>query len=396
MEYGLKRNGKPGKSGTKRTALIGFAVLMVGLGISDSLRGIFSTILQEHFRLDARGLSNIIMASYAGNLCFLLLGGRLMDRFDRKKAFLGILAVWMAALLLFLLTDSFWVLLAGMFLAMGASTLLNTTINLMTPLLFLTSPGFVVNFLFFTQGIGTSGGQSLIGNAAEGFGSWKLVNGILLAVGAAAFLIIMRLEIPNAGGKKAKKASMAGLMKNSTVWIMILAFGLYFIAEHGILNWFVVYGTEALGMERGAASNYLALFYGGITVGRLVFAPFIDRLGPFRSIAVFGAAGAVLYAAGILSGQAVWLMSVSGLFFSIVYPTLVMSIGKLNPPEVVSTVSGFIISAASLFDIGFNYVFGNLAGAVGYGASFLIMPASMVLFVILYFICFRKKIMGRG
>ncbi|MCD7997695.1 MAG: MFS transporter [Clostridiales bacterium] len=393
MEYGLKRNGK---TGTKRTALIGFAVLMVGLGISDSLRGIFSTILQEHFQLDARGLSNIIMASYAGNLCFLLLGGRLMDRFDRKKAFLGILAVWMAALLLFLLTDSFWVLLAGMFLAMGASTLLNTTINLMTPLLFLTSPGFVVNFLFFTQGIGTSGGQSLIGNAAEGFGSWKLVNGILLAVGAAAFLIIMRLEIPDAGGKKAKKASMAGLMKNSTVWIMILAFGLYFIAEHGILNWFVVYGTEALGMERGAASNYLALFYGGITVGRLVFAPFIDRLGPFRSIAVFGAAGAVLYAAGILSGQAVWLMSVSGLFFSIVYPTLVMSIGKLNPPEVVSTVSGFIISAASLFDIGFNYVFGNLAGAVGYGASFLIMPASMVLFVILYFICFRKKILGRG
>lgn len=396
MEYGLKRNGKPGKPGTKRTALIGFAVLMVGLGISDSLRGIFSTILQEHFQLDARGLSNIIMASYAGNLCFLLLGGRLMDRFDRKKAFLGILAVWMAALFLFLLTDSFWVLLAGMFLAMGASTLLNTTINLMTPLLFLTSPGFVVNFLFFTQGIGTSGGQSLIGNAAEGFGSWKLVNGILLAVGAAAFLIIMRLEIPDAGGKKAKKASMAGLMKNSTVWIMILAFGLYFIAEHGILNWFVVYGTEALGMERGAASNYLALFYGGITVGRLVFAPFIDRLGPFRSIAVFGAAGAVLYTAGILSGQAVWLMSVSGLFFSIVYPTLVMSIGKLNPPEVVSTVSGFIISAASLFDIGFNYVFGNLAGAVGYGASFLIMPASMVLFVILYFICFRKKILGRG
>ena len=95
----------------RRIALIGFAILMVGLGISDSLRGIFSGIFQTHFALTAKGLSTIIAVSYAGNLCFLLAGGRIMDKIDRKKAFLGFLAVWMCAMLVFLLTDNYYALL---------------------------------------------------------------------------------------------------------------------------------------------------------------------------------------------------------------------------------------------------------------------------------------------
>ena len=94
----------------RRIALIGFAILMVGLGISDSLRGIFSGIFQTHFALTAKGLSTIIAVSYAGNLCFLLAGGRIMDKIDRKKAFLGFLAVWMCAMLVFLLTDNYYAL----------------------------------------------------------------------------------------------------------------------------------------------------------------------------------------------------------------------------------------------------------------------------------------------
>lgn len=164
----------------RRIALIGFAILMVGLGISDSLRGIFSGIFQTHFALTAKGLSTIIAVSYAGNLCFLLAGGRIMDKIDRKKAFLGFLAVWMCAMLVFLLTDNYYALLVGMFLAMGASTLLNTSITLITPFIFATSPAMIVNVLFFTQGIGTSGGQSLIGNLANDFGGWKVVTGVLL------------------------------------------------------------------------------------------------------------------------------------------------------------------------------------------------------------------------
>ena len=220
----------------RRIALIGFAILMVGLGISDSLRGIFSGIFQTHFALTAKGLSTIIAVSYAGNLCFLLAGGRIMDKIDRKKAFLGFLAVWMCAMLVFLLTDNYYALLVGMFLAMGASTLLNTSITLITPFIFATSPAMIVNVLFFTQGIGTSGGQSLIGNLANDFGGWKAVTGVLFAIGVLAFLIILKLQIPDSGEvKKAEKDRQGRKMKGNYLWIvMVVIFGVYFIAEHGM------------------------------------------------------------------------------------------------------------------------------------------------------------------
>ena len=117
---------------------------------ANSLRGIFSTIFQEHFSLTTTQLGLIVTASYIGNLVFLLVGGNLSTRFSKKRVLQVLILIWMAALALFAFTSNYTVLLIGMALALGSSTLLNTTMNLITPLLFATAPGFFVNFLFFT------------------------------------------------------------------------------------------------------------------------------------------------------------------------------------------------------------------------------------------------------
>ena len=59
---------------TNRLTFAAFVVLMVGLGSSDSLRGIFSTIFQQHFALSTTQLGLIVTVSYIGNLVFLLVG----------------------------------------------------------------------------------------------------------------------------------------------------------------------------------------------------------------------------------------------------------------------------------------------------------------------------------
>ena len=65
------------KKWSSRLTFFAFVVLMVGLGSNDSLRGIFSTIFQEHFSLTTTQLGLIVTASYIGNLVFLLVGGNL-------------------------------------------------------------------------------------------------------------------------------------------------------------------------------------------------------------------------------------------------------------------------------------------------------------------------------
>lgn len=379
---------------TNRLTFAAFVVLMVGLGSSDSLRGIFSTIFQQHFALSTTQLGLIVTVSYIGNLVFLLVGGNLSARFAKKRVLQVLMLIWMAALALFALTDSYPVLLVAMALVMGSSTLLNTTMNLITPLLFTAAPGFFVNFLFFTQGIGTSGSQFFLGSMADGFPFWQYTNLGLLVLGAAAFGMLLFCQVPEepAVAPGALPQAEGRLTDRLGVVVpFVLVFGFYFITEHGVMNWLVAYGTTGLEMTQTAASRYLSVFYGGVMLGRLVLSPLVDKLGVIRSMQLFGVISGVLYVAGSLGGAALMpLWAASGFFLSILYPTLVMSIRLYFPAQQVSGAAGTIISIASLADILFNVGFGRLVDLAGYRLSICVLPVSMVLFLITFLLFTRK------
>lgn len=379
---------------TNRLTFAAFVVLMVGLGSSDSLRGIFSTIFQQHFALSTTQLGLIVTVSYIGNLVFLLVGGNLSARFAKKRVLQVLMLIWMAALALFALTDSYPVLLVAMALVMGSSTLLNTTMNLITPLLFTAAPGFFVNFLFFTQGIGTSGSQFFLGSMADGFPFWQYTNLGLLVLGAAAFGMLLFCPVPEepAVAPGALPQAEGRLTDRLGVVVpFVLVFGFYFIAEHGVMNWLVAYGTTGLEMTQAAASRYLSVFYGGVMLGRLVLSQLVDKLGVIRSMQLFGVISGVLYVAGSLGGAALMpLWAASGFFLSILYPTLVMSIRLYFPAQQVSGAAGTIISIASLADILFNVGFGRLVDLAGYRLSICVLPVSMVLFLITFLLFTRR------
>ena len=374
-----------------------FGVLMLGLGSSDSLRGIFSPVFQEHYSVGGRGLSMMVVISYVGNLLFLSVGGKMMDTFDRKKVAMGMLGIWMAAVLLNVLTDSYPMILLSMFLALGASTMLNTTVNLLTPMVCAGYAGMMVNIFFFIQGIGTSGSQFLLGRFAFSYDGWKMINGVLFAVGLVSLGLFAMVNLkpekikpekikPKTIQKK-KPQDMPGA---SIFWLLVLMMGFYFIGEHGIMNWMLTYCMNALQMPSHTASTYLSIFWGGMTVGRLVFAPVVQKLGVRKSLKYFGGAGTVLFVTGVLSGsKGVILLSSSGLLISILYPTMVLFFQQIYPVSVVATKTGAIISAATIADIVFNAGFGALSDSMGIQISFLILPVCMVLYYCFYLLLLR-------
>ena len=330
-----------------------FGVLMLGLGSSDSLRGIFSPVFQEHYSVGGKGLSMMVVISYVGNLLFLSVGGKMMDTFDRKKVAMGMLGIWMAAVLLNVLTDSYPMILLSMFLALGASTMLNTTVNLLTPMVCAGYAGMMVNIFFFIQGIGTSGSQFLLGRFAFSYDGWKMINGVLFAVGLVSLVLfaMVNLKPEKIKPKTIQKKKPQDMPGASIFWLLVLMMGFYFIGEHGIMNWMLTYCMNALQMPSHTASTYLSIFWGGMTVGRLVFAPVVQKLGVRKSLKYFGGAGTVLFVTGVLSGsKGVILLSSSGLLISILYPTMVLFFQQIYPVSVVATKTGAIISAATIAD----------------------------------------------
>lgn len=384
---------KPRKKESSRNALlfISFMLIMIAMGANDSLRGIFAMVFKEHFSLSTTQVSVIITVSYLGNLVFLFLGGAFIDRFRKKQVFISILLIWMTGIALFILTDNYLVLLAGMFLCVGASTLINTTINILVPVIFTASPGLIVNILYFVQGIGTSSSQNGIGRLSASFTTWKYINIGLAVLALSGLLFLFFQEIPDVKGEKKEAVSYKDIIKTPAFAFFVMLFGFYFIAEHGILNWFLIYGTRELQNTTKESAGYLSVFFGGITLGRLILAPAVHKLGASKSIGIFGGIGAFFYIAGILSGgKWIALLSISGLSISIVYPTLVLMIRNYFKAEGIATATGAIISMATVCDIGFNAAFGRLTDLVGLRESFYILPASILLFCLLYLVFLIK------
>ena len=384
---------------------LSFGIVMAGLGANDALRGVFSPIFESHFELTSVQISMIIVMSYAGNLIFLWAGTRLADRFEKKKVMMGILLVWMAALLVYVTTDNYYVLLVTMLFTMGASTLMNTMINLFVPMYF-AAPGLIVNTLFFVQGIGTTGSQMILGQVATGFSWWQRTNLLLFGLGLVGLIlflfagkkaVVLKPETANASAdsnaanSKDSDKKQKVQMNSPILWLLVLVFGFYFIGEHGVLNWLLLYCKDQFNMDSSQASIYLSMFSGTMMVGRLVMAPLVQKWGPSRSIQIFGGIGTLLYAVGIFCGKpTLMLVGISGLFVSILYPTLLLFVQQYYPSSIASTATGTVISIATVFDIAFNLLFGNIIDQIGYHIGFMILPVSMIIFYLIVNFLIKK------
>lgn len=385
--------------------LLVFMLIMVALGISDSNRGVFSSIFERELRLTKPQLSLIVTVSYVGNLLFMLFGGKIADRMDRKKACMGILGLWTAAQILFACTDAYPWLLVGMFVSMGASTLMNTMINILSPFFFGAMAGLYVNVLFFVQGIGTSGNQKITGTLADSYSQYRLLCLGMAVVGVVSLLILSRTKFEKTGegvksGEERPRVSgaeeKAGERRMAAVSGMVLAmglvFGFYFVAEHGIMNWWSMYCSQGLGLDNSMASTSVSLFFGTMTAGRLLMAPVVQKLGSRRSILILGGAGTLLYLAGVLLGaKGVLLLGISGIFLSIVYPTMVLLLQELFPKEKITAMTGMVISIGTLFDIVFNAMFGSLVTSAGFGVCRLIFPVAIAVFYVLFFVVTGRR-----
>ncbi len=413
---------------TKKAAIFWYlelAVLMIALGSSDAARGVFATVFQNHFSLDTAGISMIVTISYIGNLVFMLIGSRLSDAFGLYVVFPISILMMGIAYCVCTVSDSYPVLLVSIFFTMGASTLLNTLMNVMSPDKF-RSPGMIINTLFFVQGIGTTVTQSIVGGSVSSFRHWHLFCLVILLILVFSLLFFVVLDrttqrnLPDSSssapvpGASASHGSYpqqnnvsdqptspkdntyaAGgylsILQSRAFWMLLFIFGFYFVAEHGIMNWMNLYAQSELQLSASFAALLPSIFFGGMTVGRLLLAPLVNRLGILRSLRIFMMIGTVCYLLAFLLGSfgghvGFALLLPAGLFLSIVYPTLTMAIRLYFSDAIKTTATGFVISCATAFDILFNAFFGSAIAAFGYTVSMRILPVSLVICCLLFLV----------
>jgi FHS family L-fucose permease-like MFS transporter len=157
---------------------------------------------------------------------------------------------------------------------------------------------------------------------------------ILLAVGVWLFKLPSLTEMT--GGIEQTKHTLLEALQHPHVLFGVIGIFFYVGAEVSIGSFLVSYLSlpEIGHMSANQATNYVALYWGGAMVGRVIGSGLMVKVSPRKLLALFATIAGLLVLTTMLtsSSVAVWSVVVIGLFNSIMFPTIFsLGIEHLGP-----------------------------------------------------------------
>ncbi len=377
--------------GRRFAAVVGCLSFLL-IGASSLVVPALATDVERSFGQDDAGLGFFFLAGSVAYAIGSVGGGMLTERIGRRVILVTAAALHGAGLLWQAATGS-WLLflLAGVPRGIGAGAL-DGGVNGLILDLFPEARGRALNaaHLFFALGallmplaIGT---LTQVGVAWQAIVAAIGITSIPIAIGLAlgdmrdgrrqgAAVVVgtdLAPDVPQPHGAVAASAGPSGTLALMSLPVLLLAasIGFYVASEMGVSNWLVRFLSSAPIFVADAA---LGLFWGGLTVGRLVSAAWADRFDHLTLGIVASVASAVLLGAAVLVPSlpiSIALFAAVGFTFGPIYP-LIMAIAGERFPDRTAAVSGVLATAGVLGTIIYPPLMGAMSVTVGLSVAML-------------------------
>lgn len=325
-------------------------------GFIDNLKGpTLPTLLRDlNFSYSQGGI--ILFSAYIGFIVATLLTGVLADAAGNKAVLLIAGVCLTAGLAAFSLVSSFWLLAAALFVVGLGLGSIEVGGNSLIVDLHTTNRGRYLNLLAVFHGVGSFVVPLYAALLLSTAFSWRQVYqfAILLAIGLVIFFAVVKY--PRAVRTSGDGFSLRTLFATGFTWRMswyYLLVAVYVSAEIGVAAWIVEYLQQVKGFDIGASSLYLSLFFAAIMVGRLLGSFFVERIGYLTVMLIAAVAAIITLSIGIFGPPALtFMLPLTGIFFSIMFPTTTASVSALHVGNM-----GAIL--------GVLFAFGGVGGAMG-------------------------------
>ncbi len=307
-------------------------------------------------------------------------GGLVTERLGRRTV-LTLAATVHGVALLALGSTSTWgiFLLAALPAGLGAGCL-DGGVNGLFLDLFRTGRGRALNLLHVFFSLGALGAPLVVGRLVDVGVDWQA---ILLGTGVAAVpLAALFAVVAMPAGRRARNMDesagpevlrplerVRGRLA-APLLLLGIAIACYVASEIGVSNWLVRFLEPAPLSE---ATTGLALFWGGLTLGRLVSARLADRFDHLRfataSVAAMSVAllGAILVPSIPLS---IVLFALTGFASGPIFP-MIVAIGGDRYPDRSAAVGGFLSAFGVAGSVVYPPVMGFLSVTVGLTVAML-------------------------
>lgn len=355
-------------------------IVMVLMAAADNVRGVFIPAFKKDFLVSNTSMGLMLAVCSMGYIISTYIGGILCEKIGQKKVMIvGFIFAGLSSLSLFFST-SFTMLLIGLFFLNIGASLLAISINTLIPVIAVSFQAVLMNLIHFCYGAGATITQRTAGILLYSGISWRY---IYLAMGFIFFIVLSiffftKIPEPNKAHNN-EKVDNRKIFKNKILYFYMIALGLYVTAELSTGNWFVNFLKEVYRFNDNMSTFYTALFFGIFTIGRLIGGFVVEKFGHIRSVLVSLVISFILYTIGLIIGRnGVLIISISGLFFGITFPTLVLTITSVFKNNS-AYVTGIIITVASAINMVMNFFIGWLNDIIGVYNAFYIIPISLLI-----------------
>lgn len=390
---------RPASNASTALLVLGY-LAFISLGLPDALLGVAWPSLRDGFGLPQALLGVPLAITAVAYFISGMFAGRLMEGLGIGPLLAGSTALVAVGVLGFAGAPGFvFFLLLTPFVGFGSGAI-DAALNTYAARNF--SPKHM-SWLHAAYAVGATAGPAVMTAVLSRGASWRVgyaVAGIALAAMAVAFIASRRLwtapPVPgvvldapgNVGPMPLDAPPLRGLaaLRGGRVWLQIALFFFYTGLEASAGQWSFTLLTEARGLDAPAAGSWVAAYWGGLLVGRLVLGFIVERLGQVRllRLATVGA----LFAAVLLAipGWAWGAAALPLLSFSIasIYPGLMAETPRRVGARTAAHVVGFQVSAATLGLAVVPGVAGLLSARFGLEAIGLVIAGCAVLLIALH------------
>lgn len=369
------------KSNTLAIILIFF--VMVLSAICDNIIGVFAPVLRSEFNINNTSISTMYMITTAGYMIFNYIGGILSRKLGHKKVFILGFIITIISLISITFSTNYVMFCIIIFAVNAGIGVLGIATNTIVPILFISFQAILMNLTHFCYAAGAAFAQKISGFLIVNGFTWRNIYLMTAVLAILIFLPFIFVNIPKVGmSKEGEKINFKEILSNKLIYAYMIGLGFYMAAEQGTGKWFVNYINGSYNMDINKSSIYASLFFFVFAMGRLFGGFIIEKFGYINTVIKFLIMAFVLYIAGLFIGQkGLYIVSISGLFFSITFPTMILTVGKVFTKESVY-ITGLIVTVASGINAIINFLMGVLNDSIGIGTAFFMMPLCLVISLI--------------
>lgn len=370
-------------------------IIMASIAMVDNTKGIFIPVFKENFNANNTSMGLMLSVCSLGYIIFTYIGGILCEKLGQRRVILLGLVIIIASTILVASSKTYAILLLGMFLINMGIAFACIAINTLIPILFVSMQAMMMNIAHCSYGFGSTLGQFTIGKVLDLGVNWRNIFYGISIIFILVLISFFIVKIPNINGQSKKvskkKFSTILIFKDKYIYMYAFALGTYVFAEMGMSNWIVNFLISSYNFTSSKGATFLSIFFLLLTLGRLFGGFLAERFGYLQSvISSILIAIILLFIALVIGNKALILICIAGLFFAIVYPTVVTTISSVFK-ENTSYITGVILTMSSSISMILNLLMGKLNDVIGTTMTFYIIPISLIISMIFVILIYKGK-----